>query len=456
MLQIPVGRLAEIIGGKWIVFVGMIGSGVVNLLTPILARSVGWMISSRVFLGLIQGGIHPSCFSLVVRWSSKEEKALGFGIVNVGSNLGVVAAASVTGVLSEKFGWKWTFYGTGGIALAWTLLWLTLAKNEPNVTSFKGEEEERDKKMAEGKKRGSRTPWLRILRNKAVLAVLSARFAGAYSFWTLQTKLPGYLQDILHVEPSINGVLNSLLYISAGVSTVAATYVSEIVINKGWLSRTNTRKAFTGIGLYGTCACLCMVPFTNCNKAAAMTFLIIGITFYAMVTGGDIICPAEMSRKYSTTIFAMACTCGSLAGMMAPLVIGLILATATSGNDLKHKWDIVFYLVATVTAIMTTIFVIFGSAEIQNDIDDDADLDKVTVTVVENGQEGHGQEGQTMAEEKSDSEPIEGHKNSPVDANQNVLNVSNETKCSNDDSGVDVEIEKMESKESNNNWPLRI
>ena len=447
----------------------MIGSGVINLSTPMLARSVSWLIASRVLLGLIQGGIQPSCFSLVVRWCSKEEKALGFGIVNVGSNLGVVGAASVTGILSENVGWKWTFYGTGGIALAWTLLWLALAQNEPNVTSFKGDGGEREKKMAEGKKPGSRTPWLRILRNKPVLAVLSARFAGAYSFWTLQTKLPGYLQDILHVEPSINGVLNSLLYIAAGVSTVAATYASEVVISRGWLSRTNARKAFTGIGLYGTCVCLCMVPFTNCNKVAAMTFLIIGITFYAMVTGGDIICPAEMSRKYSTTIFAMACTCGSLAGMIAPLVIGLILSTATSGSDLKHKWDIVFYLVAAVTAIMTTIFVIFGSAEIQNDIDDDdGHLDKVTVTiVVENG---HVQEDQTMAEENLKLEPIEGHRNSPIDENQNVLNVSKEANCSNGDSGVvdadigvvgvdsgvvDVDIGKIESKEGNNNWPLR-
>ena len=115
-------------------FFGIFTSGLVNLLTPLLAKSgVGILIAARVLLGIVQGGVYPACFSLVVSWCPKDEKAFGFGLVNVGGNLGAVSAAAITGYLAQHVGWKSSFYTIGTTAVVWTLLWIFLVQSSPEA-----------------------------------------------------------------------------------------------------------------------------------------------------------------------------------------------------------------------------------------------------------------------------------------------------------------------------------
>lgn len=56
VMQVPSGRMAEEFGGKTIVAISLIGSGVINLITPLVAPSVTLLVISRMALGFIQGG----------------------------------------------------------------------------------------------------------------------------------------------------------------------------------------------------------------------------------------------------------------------------------------------------------------------------------------------------------------------------------------------------------------
>ena len=54
-IQIPAGRWSEKIGGKWIVGFSIIGSGIINIVTPFAASSSGiLLIVTRVILGMVQ------------------------------------------------------------------------------------------------------------------------------------------------------------------------------------------------------------------------------------------------------------------------------------------------------------------------------------------------------------------------------------------------------------------
>lgn len=118
-------------------------------------------------------------------------------------------------------------------------------------------------------------------------------------------------------------------------------------------------------GMYGCVLCFALVPFTGCSKTGAMFLLILGIFLYGITTGGDLITPAEMSNKFPATIYALVNMVAQLAGMIAPILIGVILSKATTGLELKTQWNYVFYMVAAIITVFTTVFMIFGSAEIQ-------------------------------------------------------------------------------------------
>lgn len=406
VLQVPSGRIAEVLGGKWIVAIAILGSGVINLLTPFITGSIPLLTTSRVILGLIQGGVYPACFSLVVNWMPPDRRSLGFGLVNVGGNLGSVFACAITGFLSQNYGWPYSFFVIGSMAVSWTLLcWVTWIRSHPDQ-----EEIEESTNILKGKKvppspvpsetsmdhlnsrssstsqinsitKTPRVPWMKILSNRAVISAGLSRFVGTFGYLTLQTKLPAYLEDVLHESVAENGLSNSFLFLATATTMAVSPCLSEIVISRGWLSRSTTRKVFSGTAQYGLMMCLLSVPFMGCSVNNTVALLVLGMFLYGLITGGDVIIPAEVSTNFPATIYASINMFSNFAGVLSPLLVGAILEGAETGVDLKTHWNWVFYMTAGVVAFGTTTFVLFGSSERQ-DFDYPEEDEKVSIDKV--------------------------------------------------------------------------
>lgn len=216
MLQIPFGRISELFGGKHIVTAAILTSGVINLLTPVLSESVAALVTSRVVLGLLQGGVFPACFSILCKIMPRSERAFANSILNVGGNLGAVCATSIAGYLAQygfAGGWPSVFYVFGSVATAWIAIWLLIVRVPKNAPEEPDDEEtldNADTKSISSIESGQdalssitvqpKVPWLEIMTSLPVAATYVARFAGGFGYLTLQTKLPGYLHDVLHVS----------------------------------------------------------------------------------------------------------------------------------------------------------------------------------------------------------------------------------------------------------------
>lgn len=196
--QIPAGRLSELFGGKWLVAFAVFSSGLINILTPWMARYLGLLVASRIILGLVQGVVYPAIFHMVVIWMAPNERSFGFGLVHVGGNLGAMIASAVTGYVSHEIGWKYSFIILGTFACVWTLLWIYLMRDPKGDEKLLTEADENRIKVDKVQKKTS-VPWFKILSNPAVLAAVVARFSASFAYLTLQTKIPGYLKEILHV-----------------------------------------------------------------------------------------------------------------------------------------------------------------------------------------------------------------------------------------------------------------
>ena len=59
--QVPAGRLSELFGGKWLVAAGIFFSGLINIVTPWVARYLWLLVTSRI-IPWFAPGIHlPGC-----------------------------------------------------------------------------------------------------------------------------------------------------------------------------------------------------------------------------------------------------------------------------------------------------------------------------------------------------------------------------------------------------------
>ena len=249
MMQVPSGRLAETVGGKTIVTISLIGSGLINLVTPLIASRTGLLVASRMLLGVVQGGIFPSCYAMIGKWFPLKERSLGFAFMEIGATIGSVAATTSAGYLSEHGfagGWPSVFYMSGLVSLAAFVAWFFLTESSPlkyqGITSEElryiqsGCEEMQQQQQQsrgrsgevatvvggasweagaaaaassssadrsqEGRASPARVPWVKIFTSPPVLAIITSKFCLSWCFFTLLTKLPAYLHDVLHVSPT--------------------------------------------------------------------------------------------------------------------------------------------------------------------------------------------------------------------------------------------------------------
>jgi len=84
---------------------------------------------------------------------------------------------------------------------------------------------------------------------------------------------------------------------------------------------------------------------------------------YGQVSGGDIPIVPDMTTNFPGTVIAIANSMATIAGITAPLVVGIIIKPDDQSQVL---WSYVFYLSAIINAIGIIVFLIWGEATIQD------------------------------------------------------------------------------------------
>lgn len=74
VMQLPAGLLLARIGPRYIVSAGIIGTGLINLLTPLIADYFWLFIASRFTMGLLQASVFSSVYYLVTKWTPDGER----------------------------------------------------------------------------------------------------------------------------------------------------------------------------------------------------------------------------------------------------------------------------------------------------------------------------------------------------------------------------------------------
>lgn len=231
--MIPGGRLSEIYGAKWVVFLSGFGSALCSILTPFLAdNSFVLLICSRILMGICQTGVSPALYALLTRWLPPDESSVYLPMIKVGVVLGFTTGSLINGFLS----WRMTFYMVGLVGLLWSCMWTFCVSSVPDENKFIGKSElnyihqqlgrvtiDSDNSKAqisspEGKAMKKKTqtrkksaPWLSIVTNPVVIAFMFAKFTVKMSTDTQTMQLPMYLSNVFEVSDRLVSANNLFL-----------------------------------------------------------------------------------------------------------------------------------------------------------------------------------------------------------------------------------------------------
>ena len=105
VFQLPGGRLAEVLGGKRVMTVAMLGLAVFNLLIPSAAKLGGptgypyYLVVVRIMMGLVGSVTFPCITSMLARWAPQSERSTMSTLIMAGSQAGTIVGFFVSGLL---------------------------------------------------------------------------------------------------------------------------------------------------------------------------------------------------------------------------------------------------------------------------------------------------------------------------------------------------------------------
>ena len=221
--SLPAGRLGDLWGRRQMMLVFFFGMGVSALL--VAATQGPWQLAAALtVMGAFSSIYHPVGIPMLVQQAAKPGAAIG--VNGLAGNLGIAAAAIVTGVLVEHAGWRAAFAIPGLACLAFGLLFWWRAPRESEAPA------QRMRKA---------TVQLAPLEFARVLAVMTVASASGGLVFNLTTNGNGQMLGerlaALVNDPSTLGLLLGAVYAVASVAQViVGRLIDRYPLKPMWLA----------------------------------------------------------------------------------------------------------------------------------------------------------------------------------------------------------------------------
>ncbi|XP_034479561.1 putative inorganic phosphate cotransporter [Drosophila innubila] len=364
---VPASLLAKRFGPKLIHILATGSGGILAFFFPMAAKS-GWVSVCvlRVLTGIAQGAVYPCLHTLVAKWVPRTERGFLTTAIYSGAQFGTALILMTSGFVFEStMGWPGLFYITGGLSLAWALIFFWQGANEP-ATSNSISQVERDYiESLTGSNERSQSlsvPWKSIFSSGAFYGLLAAHCGFNWGFYMLLSEMPTYMNSVLELNVRSNALLSSLPYFAMGVLCFVVSPISDLLINRGTISITAARKLFNSIGQWVPMGCLIGLGYMTADeRTEAIVLLTLAVGINAACCCGYLVNHMDLSPNFAGPIMGLTNGVASLISIVAPLLVGVIL---TDERD-SAQWRIVFLVTSGVYLICNTLFVVFGKGQVQ-------------------------------------------------------------------------------------------
>jgi ACS family hexuronate transporter-like MFS transporter len=229
-----IDKVGTRIGFGWSIFVWSL-AGIGNAFVSSI-RSLGF---TRFMLGIGEAGNFPSASKSVAEWFPRKERALANGIINAGSNIGVITTAFVVPYLTIQYGWRASFIATGLLGIILVVFWLKYYKRpEEHTTISKSELDYINTDKEETPKGNTKVSWAKLLTFKQTWAVAVCKFFPDPIWYFYLTWLPDFFNSSESLDQKLDlkniGLPFLLIYLVSDFGSIFFGWLSSKLISMGW------------------------------------------------------------------------------------------------------------------------------------------------------------------------------------------------------------------------------
>nr|XP_006822249.1 PREDICTED: sialin-like [Saccoglossus kowalevskii] len=308
------GWMERKFGGYKVYGTSFLLASVVTMLTPASAWWGFWAcFAMRFLLGFFQGVVFPSHHGMWGKWAPPLERS------------------------------KLISYSSSGLlTLVWLAFWYWLVFDAPDDHPRISENERRYLLESIGENvvdKGWHVPWTSVFSSLQVWGLTIGHFCQNWGHYTLLTSLPIYLDQVLGFGLAANGFISSLTSLTLWIFMMFYGWLADVARQRRIMSTILVRRLLVSMG-------------------KLRFYYLLKVIVYIVNMGSVLIEPGcstpgfkvnhvEIAPKYGGILFGITNTASTIAGFLAPLVVGIL----TDDQNTIEQWRIVFWIAGIIYCI---------------------------------------------------------------------------------------------------------
>ncbi len=292
-----------------------------------LATGFVTLLALRVFLGLGESATFPCIAKLLARHLPPASFGAANGSIGVGMALGPALGTFLGGVLMAEIGWRDVFVLFGAVSLLWLIPWYGATRRAAAQSS----------RAAAGT-----VPQLKaIIGRRELWGASLGHFCGNYAFYFVISWLPLYLVKSRGLSITTMSEVSGVVYAVYAISSFATGRLSDRWIRSG-VSINRVRKTFIILAHVIMAVSLPVAAIGNVT-VSVVSLVCAGVAFGfhtpTLYSIGQTLAGPQVAGKW----MGMQNCFGNLAGIVAPIITGLVI-------DITGQYNWAFVIAACVAA----------------------------------------------------------------------------------------------------------
>jgi ACS family hexuronate transporter-like MFS transporter len=294
------------------------------------AGGVVALAASRLLLGVGEGGGFPAATRVVAEWFPAKDRATAMGIINAGTGVGGVLAPPLIAAIILNVNWlgvsswRWVFFLTGAMGLAWTVWWAR-SYFPPGQHPRLGAAEREHLRPVLDKAEAPRLPTVpmrELLRFRETWGVVGAKFLTDAAWYFYMFWLPKYLLDARGFDIKGVGSVAWIPFAAAALGCLAGGGLSSWLLHRG--HSVNTSRKFA-LGLSAALMpCVMLVP----QVPVPWVIFLFSVAFFGQQSWSTLVMtlPTDLFPKNAVgTVAGFVGLGGALGGVVLGQLAGYLL-----------------------------------------------------------------------------------------------------------------------------------
>ena len=352
--QIPGGILLDRIGVRLTYFLSIALWSVCTTLQG-LSSGLASLFSARLALGVAEAPAFPCNSRVLSTWFPQHERARATGVYSIGQYFGLAFLSPVLFWISAAWGWRALFLIVGVTGIVFALTWIAVYR-DPH-TSRRINQAELDHIAAGGglaeRHAAPRFEWRNIgllMRQRQILGASIGQFASNSTLVFFLTWFPTYLATERHMAWLRIGFFAILPFIAATAGVVGGGVLSDFLLRRtGSANIARKLPIVSGLLLAST---IVAADFLHDD---ATVIAVMSLAFFGQGMcnlGWTLITDVAPKRLLGLTT-GLFNLCANLAGIVTPLVVGLIVSATGS-----FAWALGFIAILAIGGVFSYIFLL--------------------------------------------------------------------------------------------------